>query len=133
MSQLSDIRFEEGEIREPNNVDTVTNSLEKLYLELEIIFKNRKIEADVILSIVVTLMQIVDRYPDLKGIEKKLVVIGVLIRYVEENVEDEKTRGDLVMFINLVLPNVIDTFIAIDKRELKIKTEKCLRKYLCCL
>jgi len=133
MSQLSDIKFEEGEIREPNNVDTVTNSLEKLYLELEVIFKNKKIEADVILSIVVTLMQIVDRYPDLKGIEKKLVVIGVLIRYVEENVEDEKTRGDLIMFINLVLPNVIDTFIAIDRRELKIKTEKCLRKYFCCL
>ena len=108
----------------PEDVKLITPS-DKLYDTLTSMFVDTTITVDNIVRIVPKIMQIVERYPKLSGSGKKDLVIKVLTRYTKDVIDDEDTEQTVTSFITLFLPSVIDTIIAVDKKELTVKLKKC--------
>ena len=76
-------------------------------------------------GVLVNLMQVVEHYKEIKGIQKKQLILLVLNKYINQHIVLE---GDALLLKNLVqksLPMVIDTIVSIDKKELAIKIKKC--------
>lgn len=107
---------------------------ERLYKSLEDIITNNDLSLGNITDIVVSLMIIVDRYPELKGSEKKRLILQVLEKYVMEHIPtDTGTQKDLVFFIRMVLPSTIDVIIQVDKRETIVKEILKKRSFVGCM
>jgi hypothetical protein len=104
-----------------------------LYNNLKDIIGNGKISVANITSITINLMQIVDKYKNVKGLEKKKIVLDVLNRIVDDTIDDKAEEQQLKLLLAISVPVLIDTFIAIDKGELAIKTKKAVIKlFTCC-
>lgn len=110
----------------------ITSNADKIYSLINIFLKGEKLTEANILHIVLQIMKIVDKYPELKGEEKKQIIIDVLKKYVNENAEEER-KATLLTLIDLTLPVAIDTFIALDKSEMVIKFKKKVRTCFGCL
>jgi hypothetical protein len=106
--------------------------------ELNDVIFSKNIDINNIVNYVVLLMKIADTYKDISNIEKKHVVLFVIHKYIQtkevDNVEILKS------FIDNILPNVIDTLILVDNKEIVIKTDNykkslCskIKDKLCCL
>ena len=79
-----------------------------------------------------SLAEIIDRYDDISGVEKKSMVIKSIIIIIEDpdiikNL-DNSTRENLVDIIKLTLPTTLDLIIKATQGEIKIN-KKC--KFLC--
>lgn len=101
-----------------------TTATEKLYEKLKQILAGGKLNASNLTVILVNLMQIVETYPKLTGSQKKEVIlasINMLIDDQNDNVEDAET---LKVLIKMTLPNLIDTLVSIDTKQLSIKLKK---------
>jgi wobble nucleotide-excising tRNase len=103
------------------NTDVVDN----IYKSLYDIIQNEKITTDNIIVITTRLMKIVEQYSDLNGSKKKVIVIRVMKRIVRDTLEGES--DSLISFIDMFLPSIIDTLIAVDKKELVFKIVKKLK------
>jgi hypothetical protein len=103
---------------------------EKLYLELEEMIKNRNITTVNIVNICLSLMMIVETFPNLNGPKKKLIVLETLEKLVKQQIEDKNEADSLILIIKLTLPSVIDTFVGLDKNKIKIQSKKLF--YNCC-
>ena len=84
--------------------------VDKLYDSLTKIIKANEINQENIVKVALNLMQIVEKYPNISGQQKKALVIHVLRRFCEDN-------KDLHPFIEHILPSVIDTMISLDRSE----------------
>lgn len=101
-----------------------TTATENLYEELNKILAGAKLNTSNLTVILVNLMQIVETYPKLTGSQKKEVIlaaINMLIDDQNDNVEDAET---LKLLVKMTLPNLIDTLVSIDKKQLNIKLKK---------
>ena len=112
------------------------NAIRELYNSIY----SKQIDSSNIVSYVVLLMKIINSHKNIENIDKKKFVIFVLNKFVEFNITDENEAYIIKMFINNILPNMIDTMISIDNKEIIIKTENyiltfCqrLRKKFCCI
>lgn len=112
------------------------NAIRELYNSIY----SKQIDSSNIVSYVVLLMKIINSHKNIENIDKKKFVIFVLNKFVEFNIRDENEGYIIKMFINNILPNMIDTMISIDNKEIIIKTENyiltfCqrLRKKFCCI
>ncbi len=65
-----------------------------------------------IASLCLNVMQIAGRFVSLRGLEKKQVVLGVFDRYISEH-------PDASILVS-ILPNMIDLFVSVENKELKI-------------
>ena len=83
-----------------------------------------------ITGIVIPLMQFTQTIGGMTGGEKKQLVIEVLKMRVDETVEDAELAAGLNMFIDFTLPSVIDSFVALNNGETKIKIKNCLSSLL---
>ena len=115
-----------------SEIRIINNAISRLYEDTKEIFENKEITSSNILTFVVSLMQIVENYDDLSGIGKKEVVIEFLNKIVEEKINDEKDLDNTKFLISTTVPVFIDTIISVDKKELKIKTEKFIKKICKC-
>lgn len=106
---------------------TTTYNINQLYNSLLNIIKDNHITTETIVLISVNLMQIVEKYPNLSGIQKKLTVIYVLKRYVEYHL-DGQNKENLMIIIDSVIPQVIDAIIAVDKKKIVINITNCFKK-----
>ena len=106
--------------------------------ELSDIIFSKNIDINNIINYIVLLMKVVDTYKDISNIEKKHVVLFVINKYIQtkevDNIEILKS------FIDNILPNVIDTLILVDNKEIVIKTDNYKKSFcskikdkLCCL
>ena len=101
-----------------------TTATEKLYEELKQILAGAKLNASNLTVILVNLMQILETYPKLTGPQKKEVIlaaINMLIDDQNDNVEDAET---LKLLVKMTLPNLIDTLVSIDKKQINIKLKR---------
>ena len=96
----------------------------RLYDELSGIIGDRKITVTNIVSVVTLLMKTVDKYTDVKGIQKKELVLAVVTKVVNETMSDDDERNNILYVVEGVLPTVIDTIIQVDKGQLLIKLKK---------
>jgi len=100
-----------------------SNVIDRLYTSLSELVKGEKLTTENAMQIALNLMKIVETYPDLHGRQKKALVLYVLKRFVRENMDGDEEK-DLLTFIDLFLPTVIDTIIYVDKKEIAIKIKK---------
>lgn len=116
--------------------DITIEMIDKLYKELKkiIIYEEEtpQITSENIIIIALNLMQIVETYQELKGIEKKQLIINTLKKFVNDEIKDEKPEYKklLLTIIDTTLPAAIDAFISIDTKQLQIKMKAYLTK--CC-
>ena len=83
-----------------------------------------------ITGIVLSLMQFVQTIGGLNGAQKKQLVISVIRKFINEEIEDRDLARDLSVFVELTLPPLIDEFVALNNRETRIKIKSCISKIL---
>ena len=83
-------------------------------------------------------MQVVENVEyNIKGEQKKNLILDVLNNLIDEQIDDKKEGNvqgeiDMKLFVKLTLPNIIDTFVSIDNKEVKIKLKNSNRLLACC-
>lgn len=130
MSEEIDTKLETIELCENVLIDGV----ESLYKHVKSIH-NEKITALNIVYIATELMQLVQKYKDLTGAQKKLMVINVIKKLVNSQVDCPEDKMALLVIVDLTLPVVIDNLIRAMKGNFKFdkdKTVSFFRKYFCC-
>ena len=86
---------------------------DRVLSELETMVNNQAVTPTNVLMFSLSLMQVVEGFPDLKGKQKKELVLNVFDRYLE------KYKGDKTLL--QLLPSFIDTSIGLDRGEVTIK------------
>tara|TARA_B100001175_G_C19479774_1_gene626427 strand:+ start:1241 stop:1579 length:339 start_codon:yes stop_codon:yes gene_type:complete len=105
----------------------------RLYDEIETMINGKKVDASSIISIATLLMKTVETYSDVKGIQKKEIVLAVLRKVVEEKISSPEERANVLFLVEQTVPPVIDALVAVDKGQLKIKIQKgCKSLFPCC-
>jgi hypothetical protein len=82
-----------------------------------------------LVPILVNLMKIIEGFPQLKGVQKKDVILKAFKNFVAQNLS-EGEKQNIEPLIDLTLPTLIDTLVSVDKREMQIKIKKLISK--CC-
>ena len=98
--------------------------LESLYNNLNAMSTSGSVTTSNIIELTTKLMQLVESYPLLKGSEKKNIVIFILKKFVTSKLEGD-SQQQVLLFIDLFLPSVIDTLISLDNSQIEIKVKKC--------
>ena len=83
-----------------------------------------------VVIIVTNLMQAVEKYTDLKGGEKKVIVLYVIDRFIEDTTNN--TVNDVLNLAKPMLPELINTIMNVDKRKIKIRVKKLFNSNRCC-
>jgi hypothetical protein len=109
-----------------HNDDVIQN----LYEFIDSLGKNQQLSCKTISIFVLKLMQVVEKSKHLSGVEKKDCIIVVLDHYIDKNMENLENANELKMFVNLVVPNMIDVYIGLDKNKIKINMMKKVKKCL---
>ena len=108
--------------------------VEKLYTRL-VLEMNFELSPSNITMYLVTLMQLVESVTSLKGHDKKNLVIQVMEFLIMEQIRDDNEyKEQLTLLVKLTLPELIDTIVSIDRKEVKIKIKKGVKNVLggCC-
>jgi hypothetical protein len=116
----------------PENV--LIDGVEHLYSYMKNVH-HEKITAVNIVIVTTELMQIVEKYKGLTGPQKKMLVINVIKKVVNSQVDSSETRSTLNTVIDFTLPVVIDNLIDAINGNMKFDKEKVksfFKKYICC-
>ena len=105
----------------------------KIYNNLKNIIEGKDITRTNVISTVLQLMSMVETYKELSGLQKKGIVIDSLHNLVNEQITDISEKNDLILLIDLTIPHVIDNFINIDRKKLRIKMQKTCSTIFSCL
>lgn len=109
-----------------------TEATLKLYQDLKNIVGEGEINPSNIITMVTSLMQLVEQYENLKGKQKKAAIIDVLNQLIDEEVPTEREALQLKSIVHLTLPTVIDVMVSIDKKDVEIKVKKGCKKLMSC-
>lgn len=93
--------------------------------------KNGQISTANILLIVIALMKTVENHKELVGFEKKQLILHVLNEVAKE-IDDLETRQNTQILITMLVPDLIDSLISVDKGEITFSTKKCQGLLSCC-
>lgn len=110
-----------------------SEAVERLYEELKKIIGKGNINSSNIVTILISLMQIVEKYQDVSGIQKKAIILKALKLVINDQVTNEEEAKALNLLVEVTLPTVIDTLVSVDKKEIQIKIKKgCSKLLKCC-
>lgn len=106
----------------------------KLYEEVKVILGTGTISSSNVVAVLLSLMQLVENYTDVKGVQKKAIILDVLNHIIEDQIENVDEAMNLKLLVQMTLPSVIDTFVSLDKKEISIKFKKTCSKLFswCC-
>jgi hypothetical protein len=105
--------------------------VDRLYNSLFRIIGDKKVSTTNVILIATNLMQIVEKYPEIHGAEKKSLVIHVLKRFVQDHLDDDE-ETTVILFIDTFLPSVIDTIVSVDKKQISVKMKKGFKSCFSC-
>jgi len=99
--------------------------VDHLYADLKAILENKQITGLTLATSLISMMRIAERFPSLKGSEKKELLLRVYNKYMEEHSSTENSilPPEYREMLN-ALSGMMDTFVAIDKKEIKITLDK---------
>jgi hypothetical protein len=103
---------------------TITKSQENDIINFFKDIESHSINISNITDYVISLMKIIETIDKVKGVDKKKLVIFIIKKIVDKNIDDNYEREILFYFIDNMLPNVIDTIISIDKKKIIISVNK---------
>ena len=117
-------------------IDFVDPSItEDEYETIKIMYKSiytNEINSTNIISQIAVLMKIVASFDKIKKTDKKKLVIFVIKKVVEVNIKDENEIQTLNLFIDNILPSVIDTMCSIDSGKIIInQTDQFINSSRC--
>ena len=94
-----------------NDVDAISKSLDDSIKDLSL---------DNIIDLVPQLIKCVDKYNDLKGVEKKQLVVELINHFIDitDGFGDDAIIDPI---LKQIVPSVIDNLIKVDKKQLKLK------------
>lgn len=109
-------------------IDLLYNSLSK---------SNFLLTQENITVVVINLMQLVDKYTELSGEEKKNIVIHVVKKIIKHEIDKDKIIEEeeklMLTFVDIFLPSIIDTLVSVDKKKIAIKIKKTFSScFTCC-
>ena len=120
---------------EKDLTDEEKNAIKDLYNTIS----TKEINSANIVHYIVLLMKIVNMYKEIPNVNKKDLILLVLKKFIEINIEDPKEEEYLIYFVNNMVPPMIDTMISLDNKEIIIKTENYIKSVcqkikskLCC-
>lgn len=91
-----------------------------IYDKLRGMIANKHIDISNIMTIVAFTMQLVQQYPTLEGIQKKLIVKKVIYRLINEIPLSEGDRAAILILLNGTIDKTIDYIIAIANGEIDL-------------
>ena len=94
------------------------------------ILKDGLDETDIV-PLVFTLMKVMDKFKELKGIEKKTILLEFLNDYIDNNIQDEDKKLFLKKIVSIVLPQAINLLAKINKKKLKSMLKKLRNVFSC--
>lgn len=109
-------------------------AVENLYEQLKEILAGAKLNSSNIMAILVNLMQIVEKYPTLKGPQKKQVILAAINMLIDDQNDNVEDAAGLKLLVQMTLPSVIDTIVNIDTKQVRIKIRQASKFVfsLCC-
>lgn len=79
------------------------------------------------------LIQVVEKYKDLPGNQKKLVVISTIKMVIQEQTTlDESEKAALNVIVDITLPVVIDGLVDAINGKMSFNKSSLKKKFLCC-
>ena len=106
----------------------ISNEVNKLYGILCAILGENDLSYSNISGVIVKLMQSVEQFQNTDGQTKKKMIITVINQYLN-NKSSDKSQCDVLT--NLILPELIDLIISLDKNQIKIHINKCMKIFGC--
>ena len=126
-------------ILDPNNINVKINltvpksSVENLYRELKQLLNGSKLTEGNVVSILISLMRFIDTFPNLRGYQKKLVILEAMNIMIDDQYKDDPEHClNLKTLVSMTLPGVIDAFVEIDKKKINIKIKKSINNLIKC-
>lgn len=117
-----------------NKTSNIQTNIDKLLTEVDKLIDDDALTTVNLSKVMVSLMVLVDEYPDLTGPQKKEIVLAVLQKYVIEHFEEEAPEyAELLKIIETVLPTTIDLMVSIDNKEITIHLKKGFAMVCPCL
>jgi hypothetical protein len=107
-------------------------SVDRLYGELNSMIGSGTVTANNIVTVVISLMKIVERYREVKGPQKKAVILRVMDRFIKDRIGNTQEAETISILLQTIIPPLIDTLVSVDTQKLKIKTKKCFRSVFAC-
>jgi hypothetical protein len=114
--------------------NVLIDSVEYLYNHLKSIHSEKITPTNIIL-IATEIIQLVEKYKQLTGNQKKTIVISVVKKLVNSQFDTEEDKRAMNLIIDLTLPSVIDNLVNAINGNLKFNKEKVksfFKKYFCC-
>jgi len=112
-------------------ITTSKNMIDRLYNSITLLVGEKELTTENTMFIVAKLMQLVEKYPELHGEEKKKLIIYVIRLFAVDHLEGN-TDLQVLTFIDTMLPSVIDTIVSVDRKKLIIKIKKGVKSFLSC-
>jgi|GEM_PF-5982022 len=118
-----------------NKGDNVIENFEAIYNKIRESIKDKSITVYDLIPIATNVMQIVQKYPNLSGNEKKKLVVNVIKQLVDDSdIIPQEQEAIALTIIQYTLPHVIDAVVAAYKKNIDLKKikEDCIGgKYKC--
>lgn len=107
-------------------ISTEMENINKLYTELKLFLGERHVSTENLIEIVFQMMKIVEGYKNLSGEQKKSLIVKVLTKILEEQLDNLELNHDTpVLKLSMqLIPYVIDKIIGVDKGKIFIKQKK---------
>jgi hypothetical protein len=99
--------------------NTFLDKLNKLYLYSKSIVDNKNITSTTVILLTNKLIQIVEKYKDLTGAQKKMLVLDTLSKLINEYIDDASVKQELLTLITIIVPKIIDTVVYAINGEMK--------------
>jgi hypothetical protein len=90
----------------------------------------KKVSVASISILVLEIIQFTEKI-SMHGEKKKKVAMEVIERLIKES--DQEDKDELLVIVRMIVPDLIDTLISVDKKEMIIKTKKKLESCFMCL
>ena len=110
------------------------NLINDLYTQLRNIVGDQRITYVNIVNILLSLMQIVETYKNVTGEQKKELVLTSLNLFIDKDFNyNVAARKEIKELVKSMLPEVIDMFIKLNNKEVRISIKKSfMRIFKCC-
>jgi hypothetical protein len=111
-------------------MDDTISDFDKLYDTVYKSIETDHITTSDLIVIVTKTMVLVQRYPNMTGLEKKQLVVKICQKIVATELVPEADREAMIQFIDVALPPTIDMIVAAYNHKFDLSK---LRSRCCCL
>ena len=99
------------------------NVLNELYNYSKSVINTKTISSTTIIVLTNKLIQIVEKYKELTGSQKKMLVLDTLTKIINENIDDDLEKQELLTLITILLPKIIDTVVSAINGHMKFSKD----------